>query len=150
MAWRLLVWRAMTYVERVVSPMMRMVTVNLSEFSVSALAAEGPRATADVPTRVVRAIRFYLNDRDSGHPGWAFPPQSRNGGESGGERMELELSVDEALWEQFEGEAGRQEVSISQLAGHAALYYAAELDAGRVAQRLLDSIEEDDRDPEEG
>jgi hypothetical protein len=35
-------------------------------------------------------------------------------------------------------EAARQQVSVTQLLEHAALYYAAELDAGRLTERILD------------
>ena len=35
----------------------------------------------------------------------------------------------------------RQEVTVEQLAEHAAFYFAAELDAGRVTERILDDLE---------
>ncbi len=49
--------------------------------------------------------------------------------------------MDSELWREFEEEAERQGVSVEQLAEHAAFYFAAELDAGRVTQRILDDLE---------
>jgi len=94
-----------------------------------------------LPSRLLRALRLYLLDKDLARPGWAYPVAlpERNGGQ-----VELELSVDEDLWRQFEQEAGRQGVTTSTLASHAALYYASEVDAGRITQRILDQIEGED------
>ena len=44
------------------------------------------------------------------------------------------------LWKDFEGEATRQAVRVEQLAEHAAFYFAAEVDAGRITQRILDDL----------
>jgi hypothetical protein len=42
---------------------------------------------------------------------------------------------------QFEAEAGKQGVSAQQLLEHAAFYFAAELDAGRITRRILDDLD---------
>ncbi len=55
--------------------------------------------------------------------------------------MELELSVDDEVWRSFELEADRQGVSTQQLIEHTALYFAADRDAGRATQLILDSLE---------
>lgn len=54
--------------------------------------------------------------------------------------MELELSVDEDLWRALEQESGRQGASVSQMVAHAALYYAAELNSGRITERVLEGL----------
>jgi len=121
--------------------MNQFVTVHIGEFSAVALAGERGLSPERLPSRLLRALRLYLLDKDLARPGWAYPVAlpERNGGQ-----VELELSVDEDLWRQFEQEAGRQGVTTSTLASHAALYYASEVDAGRITQRILDQIEGED------
>jgi hypothetical protein len=92
-----------------------------------------PKWTAS-PARTVRAVRYYLEDSDSGRVEWPCPDFLRNKPAGGGA---VELSVDEDLWDSFEQEASRQGVPVQRLAEHAALYFAADRDAGRVTQRIL-------------
>ncbi len=54
----------------------------------------------------------------------------------------MELSVDEGLWDSLEQEAARQGVPAPRLAEHAALYFAADRDAGRVTQRILEDLKD--------
>jgi hypothetical protein len=117
--------------------MRKTVTIRVSAFALEALAGDDQGGPGRLPETMVRAIRCYLSDRDSGRTGWAFPPFLRNR-ESGG--VTLELKIDEDLWRAFEAEAARQKVSTQQLAGHAAFYFAAEVDAGRIAERILDDL----------
>jgi hypothetical protein len=76
-------------------------------------------------------------------PGWKFPSFLRDRGPS--EEVELELSVDDNLWDSLEEEARSQGVSVRQMLEHAVLYFAAELNAGRVTQRILVDREEESR-----
>lgn len=117
--------------------------VRISEFSRAAIEAGEPGAPGAAAATMVRAVRLYLGDRDSNKPGWAYPPILRDRAADG---VELELDVDEDLWHDFEEEAAKQDVTVSQLSAHVALYYAAELDSGRIAQRVLDSAADGDAD----
>lgn len=100
--------------------------------------AEGPQ-TDRVAARMEAAIRCYLKDKGSGRPAWPYPGFLR---ESETQKdVELELSIEAELWGAFESEAGAQSVSVQQLAEHAAFYLAAEIDAGRITQRILDDLE---------
>lgn len=90
---------------------------------------------------VVRVIRFYLREKGGEGAGWAYPDLLRQGRPE--EEVEVELEIDESLWGQMEGEAERQHVTVTQLLEHAALYYAAELDAGRLTERILDELDEE-------
>jgi hypothetical protein len=90
---------------------------------------------------VVQVIRFYLKEREGGDVGWAFPDLLRQGRPE--EEVEVELEIDESLWGQMEREAEKQHVTVTQLLEHAALYYAAELDAGRLTERILDELDEE-------
>lgn len=115
-------------------------SVNLGELALAALAGEGGKGPeAVLARRLVSAIRLYLNDRDSDRPGWPYPDSLPAMGKIGEERLELDVEKD--LWRAFELEAGRQKVSVSQLASHAALYYAAELSSGRLTQGIADNLE---------
>jgi hypothetical protein len=118
----------------------RPLKVHLSEFSVGALARSAPRDSSEIRARCVRAVRFYLHEADSPRPGWSVPSSLR--GEEPG-AVELELELDERLREALETEAGKQGVSVSRLVSQAAIFYAAEFDAGRITQRVLDDLESD-------
>lgn len=117
----------------------RSVTVGLSQLAFGALAGEERGGSVRAPVRTENAIRLYLSDRDSGRPAWPYPDFLR-GGEAGGD-VGLELHVDPDLWLQFEAEADKQGISVQQLLDHAAFYFAAELDAGRITQRILDDLD---------
>jgi hypothetical protein len=119
------------------------VKVELGEFAIEALAGERDRVAARVPERMALAVRIYLGDRESGRPGWPYPGFLPH--REVAQRTTMELDVDEGLWEEFVAEAGRQEVTVTQLSEHAALYLAAEVSAGRITERVLDGLEWDDR-----
>lgn len=114
----------------------RQVTVVLSR-----LAFEGLTSGTDVPTpaAMAGALRCYLGDRGSERPAWPYPEFLR--GSETEKAVSIELALDQELWREFEEEADRQGVSVEQLAEHAAFYFAAELDAGRVTQRILNDLE---------
>jgi hypothetical protein len=112
------------------------IDVVLSELAFQALASDGD--DVDVPLRMESAVRCYLGDKDSGRPAWSYPAFLR-GSEVQGD-VRVGLVVPDELWREFEGEAVRQGVTVEQLTEHAAFYFAAELDAGRVTQRILDDL----------
>lgn len=85
---------------------------------------------------LLKVIRFYLKEKGGGGAGWSYPDLLRQG--SPEEEIEVELEIEEALWRELRAEASRQRVTITQLLEHAALYYVAELDAGRLTERILD------------
>lgn len=109
--------------------MSRSVTVRLSEFALVALRGEERHGAMRAQEQMVRAVRYYLSEKDSEHPGWLYPDFLRSREES--QAVELEFTIDENSWRSFKGEAQRQGVSVKRLAEHAALYYVAELNAGR-------------------
>lgn len=117
----------------------RSLSLRLSEFSLEALMGGEKRDPERVAARLLGAFRLYLNDKGSGELGWSHPAFLLDKAPRG---VELELEVDEALLRKLEAEAKRQGVSVSQIAAHAALYYAAELDAGRLTERVLEGLAE--------
>jgi hypothetical protein len=120
--------------------MKRPVTVRLGSFVSKALAAEAMNGGQPSSASVERAIHCYLGDRDSAGPGWSFPAFLR--GREPVEPIELRLEIDDELWRSLEEEAGRQGVSVQQMLEHAMLYFAAEVNAGRVTERILDDLGE--------
>lgn len=121
-----------------IEAMKRSVTISLSDFALKSLIGRGGTDSERVRAKLEQAIRLYLGDRDAGHAGWAYPSFLHDG-ERGD--VELELEADEGLLLALEEQAGMQGASVSQLAAHAALYYAAELDAGNLTQRILDELD---------
>ncbi len=117
----------------------RAVTVRLSHLAFEALTGERPAGSTRAPARTESAVRIYLGDKGASQSAWPYPGFLR--GSRTQEDVGLELDVNPDLWLQFEAEADRQGVSTQQLLEHAAFYFAAELDAGRITQRILDGLE---------
>jgi len=114
----------------------RHVTVSLSRLAFDALMAEEADAEAQVTVRAESALRCYLGDKDTERPAWRYPDFLR-GTETQGD-LQVEFEVEEDLWHDFEAEASAQGISVEQLTEHAAFYFAAELNAGRVTERILE------------
>jgi hypothetical protein len=114
----------------------------LGDFSAEALKSRHADGEEDgLPRSLMLAIRYYLAERDSRRPAWAYPDLRREDPESVGDgRIELEVSLEVAAWKAFREEAERQGVSVDRLAEHAALYFAADLDSGRLSRRILDEL----------
>jgi hypothetical protein len=117
----------------------RDVTVGVSRLAFEALGGKRRDPAAAASSRAESAIRLYLSDKGAGRPAWPYPAFLE--GSETQEDVDLELQVDPDLWLQFEAEAGRQGISTQQLVEHAAFYFAAELNAGRITQRILDDLD---------
>ena len=115
----------------------RAVPVGLSQLAFDALTGDDGAGAA--PGRLQSAVRCYLGDRGANQAAWPYPAFLR--GSRPQVDVELELDVKDDLWHSFEAEAARQDVSPQQLVEHAAFYFVAELDAGRITQRILDDLE---------
>lgn len=120
----------------------RSVTVRLSRLAFEALAGEERDGDLRVPGTTWSAIRLYLSDKGAGRPAWPYPGFLRQSQTR--EEVDLELEIDPDVWLQFEAEAEKQSVSAQQLLEHAAFYFAAELNAGRITQRILDDLDADE------
>jgi hypothetical protein len=86
------------------------------------------------------AILYYLGSREDARVGWRAP---RFRGGPGNVRAEG-VAVDDETWAALEAEAGRQGVPPGRLAEHAVLFYLADLESGRIAERLGAALEEPD------
>jgi hypothetical protein len=99
------------------------------------LAASGDPDPDRLSQLLPRAVRFYLDERDGARPGWRYPAflvEAGGDGEAGGQ----EVSLDDELWQELRAEAGRQQVSAEDLLQHAAFYYGAARDDGRLTERI--------------
>lgn len=126
------------------NPVKRSVTLKLSLPAFEAFAGGEKTNPKRVASTLENAIRLYLRDRGTGRPAWPYPAFLR--GSETQEDVELEVSIDNGLWRSFEEEAAEQDVSVQQLSEHAAFYLAAEMDAGRITQRILDDLEPSDEE----
>jgi hypothetical protein len=122
------------------------IEVHLGETAAKAMAATGSPDPERLSILLPQAIRFYLGERDCGQPSWSYPSflEGGDGAAVGG----LMVSLDEELWQQLRAEAERQEASAESLLQHAAFYYGAARDDGRLTERIVGGLrreEEADR-----
>ena len=106
----------------------RTVNVALGGFSLDSLGGAAARRPATIAASLMQAIRYYLTDGGSARLGWrcpSFESDGLQGDEQVGNMVEMELSVDGAVWSSFSKEARRQGVSTDRLLQHAALYFEA-------------------------
>lgn len=115
----------------------RRLALRLGEFAIYALAGDEGPAGNRLGASVQSALAHYRSERGSGRPEWPCPGFLSDPGDDAA--IELEVELDEALWLWLEREAGEQGVSLERLAEHAVLYFAADLDAGRLAPQWLAS-----------
>jgi hypothetical protein len=116
--------------------------IPLGDFSVEAL-SDAAGTTCSVEAVARQAVYYYLAEGDGGRPGWPYPKSLGLGGaETGAEETTLSLRIEAAAWGRFVEEAERQRVSPELLARHAVLLFAADVEAGRVARRMLDELRE--------
>ena len=118
--------------------MERAVDVALDNFSLALLEEAARRGDGIAATLLTRAIRYYLAERDSGRPGW---PCSRSLSETG-EVSKVDIRIDDSTWSAFSREAERQGTSTDQLVEHAVLYYLADDDSGRLAEKIVEDLDE--------
>jgi hypothetical protein len=111
-------------------------TVVLSQFAHEALA--GGDAAVSAAVQLESALRCYVRDRGTDRPAWAYPDFLRDSETQGDVRIEVEVAGE--LWRAFVAEADRQQISSGQLAEHAAFYFAAEMNAGRLTERILEDL----------
>ena len=118
--------------------MTKNMTLCLDSFGQQALSqfADEHRDSASAVVRT--ASLYYLADRDSGRPAWRVPRFTRDA--SSGDSLDIDL--DDDTFAALRHEAASQGVDPSRLAEHALLYYLADLDGGRLAERIGGAVGE--------
>ncbi len=117
--------------------MTKSMTLRLDPFGQQALSefAEEHRDSASAVVRT--ASLYYLADRDSGRPAWRVPRFGRNPPARHG----FDIDLDDETFAALRQEAAGQGVDPSRLAEHALLYYLADLDGGRLAERIGGAVD---------
>jgi hypothetical protein len=115
------------------------VTLHLDEFGRQGLERFTRRRSGSAAAAVTTASLYYLADRESGRPGWRIPPFGEG---IAAEASSLSVTLDDATWAALAEEAERQVVTTEALARHALLYFLADLDSGRLADLLEETLEE--------
>ena len=112
--------------------MTKSMKLRLDSFGRQAL-SEFAEERRDSASAVVRtASLYYLADRDSGRPALRVPRFVRD--PPGADSFEVDL--DDDTFAALRQEARGQGVEPSRLAEHALLYFLADLDDGRLAERV--------------
>ena len=120
---------------------MKTVQVKLGILAAHSLSAAADSSSERLALLLPRAVRFYLDERDGAAPGWSYP-SFLAGGNGAEEPREVEL--DNELWQQLRAEAERQEVAPEDLLQHAAFYYGAARDEGRLTERIVAELREEE------
>jgi hypothetical protein len=119
--------------------MSRNVTLKMDAFGARAF-GELARRHGGSASRLLRmAAHYYLADSDDERLGWRVPSLAR---EEGADRrgVAVQVQLDDATWTALAREARRQRVAVATLATHAVLYFIADVDSGRLAQRMGETL----------
>jgi hypothetical protein len=114
--------------------------VRLGGFTRTSLEEQADRRGVGVSVLLRQAIVYYSADRGSGRRGWRLPRFASCDSTSGARAIDVELSDQD--WETLADEATFQDADEDRLLQHLSLYYLADLEAGRVAERILRAIED--------
>jgi hypothetical protein len=117
--------------------MTKSMTLRLDRFGQRAL-SEFVQEHRDSASAVVRtASLYYLADRDSGRPAWRVPRFRRDPPDVDG----VDVDLDDKTFAALRQEARGQGVEPARVAEHALLYYLADLDGGRLAERIGGAVD---------
>lgn len=114
--------------------MRRTVAVAVGNFGLESLGGAFTQDSAKLARSLIQAIRYYLADQGSERAGWTYPGFRRD--DWSGTTVEVKIEIEDGIWATFSQEADRQGVTTDQLLQHAVLYFAADRDGGRLAQRI--------------
>lgn len=115
------------------------VTVEVGDLCLKAVEGEGGDDPEGLSRAFSRAVHYYLADRDAGGIGWRYPRFLGDGEPRS--RRAVTIEVDAEAWRELVAEAARQDVAPDRLVEHAVLYLAADLDSGRLTERILEDLD---------
>ena len=115
--------------------MSRSIALHIEAFGQDALKATRNGSSRSAVVRT--AALYYLADREVGRAAWRVPRFLETGERRG---PELEVELDDETIVALEQEAERQGVSPERLTEHALIYFLADLDSGRLADRLGETL----------
>jgi hypothetical protein len=109
-------------------------TLRFDEFGWESLESEARRDSETLDELLSRAAAYFEAEQATRRAAM-LAPGFKPGGR--GVPREVRLEVNRDCWLGLQGEAGRQGVALERLLEHAALLYLADVDSGRVANRVL-------------
>jgi predicted DNA-binding ribbon-helix-helix protein len=115
----------------------RTVTLALGRFGWSSLAAEARRERRPLEELISRAAAYLRSELPAGRSALRVPPAA---GRAPCRSSRIELALPAPVWQELGEEAGRQRVALGRLLEHAALYYLAAVDSGRVAATAVEEV----------
>ena len=121
---------------------MKALTFQLDPFGRDALDEFVSRGGNSRSAAVRIASLYYLADREDERPAWLIPQCAT----ASSDATEVTVRLDRETWEALQREAERQSVSAADLARHAVLYFLADVDSGRVGERLESALTDADQD----
>jgi hypothetical protein len=118
--------------------MPREVTLRLGPFGKAALERLAQDNNGSSARALQAAALYYLGDRDSGRPAWRVPdvPSPED------DQDVLSVELDDETWTALSEEADGQGVTPDLLALHALLYFVADVDSGRLGDRLGEALDD--------
>jgi hypothetical protein len=121
------------------------VPISLTRFGWTSLEERASADGFDVAEMTEQACANYASELDRGRLATRLP---KAGADQPAETERLlGLELDDRCAEILESEARRQGVPFERLVRHATLLYLADLDAGRVAGKIAEGVEERESDP---
>lgn len=115
-------------------------TLTFDEFGWQSLEAEVRRDGGETLDDLLSCAVAYLDAELPAGRAATHVPRFKPHSQGVERKVHPELSRDR--WERLEREAERQGVALERLLEHAALLYLADIDSGRVAERILDRAED--------
>ena len=111
------------------------ISITFDEFGWSVLEGEARAEGLELDQLVSLACAYYKSELATKRTATLVPRFDQSAADR--ETRLLELELDAQSLRVLEQEAERQELELERLIEHAAIFYLADLDAGRVAERVI-------------
>jgi hypothetical protein len=115
----------------------RSVTLELTPFGRDSVVDEASRQNLPVEALLRHAVLHYLAERDLDRLAPRVPRFLRTV-PAGDEHVDMDVDLDPSEWAALETAEGGAVFLLGRVLAHATMLYLADLDAGVVAERLLD------------
>lgn len=109
--------------------MKRRLTLTFDEFGWEGLESAAQQAQVSLDELVARAAEHFEADLPSKRMAATIPPFARTLGRGA---QDIGINLRARTWKSLRDEAARQDVPLERLLEHAAVYYLADVHAGRV------------------
>ena len=115
-------------------------TLSFDDFGWERLEAEARREEVEIEEVLARAASYFQSELPTARPGTRVLDLGPTRGASA---RHLTMRLPRRHLDRLRAEADRQHVELDRLLEHAAIYYCADVDAGRVAERVAKEADED-------